>query len=200
MKNSKRYFTNWHYNAACILQELENIIIDEGGAIVSTWSKERETFTIENRTLSGAIKEQRERVERLKKLERPALYEEQIKLEQLESINNEPKTLFYGDWLYISFTLNGYYYYYQLDRNPFFEFYFGKVKQENNGTVKKNYYMNEDKKDWLYDCFFRFDCSDADRREAAHLILNMLQAAPVSAQYRDATREKPVKLYTLMEE
>lgn len=199
MKNTRLYLSNWSYNAALILQELENIILNEGGAIVSDWKKERETFTITNRTLSGAIREQLERVERLKRLSRAALYEEQKKLERLESIDNEPKTIFYGDFLYICFTLNGYYYYYSVDRNPFFDFHFGKVMQANDGTIQKNYYIDNDKKEWLYDCFFRFDCSDADRREAAHLILNMLQAAPASTRYRNKTREKNIKLNILME-
>lgn len=196
MKNTRLYLDNWKYNAALILQEIENAVLSEGGAIVSTWKKERETYTITNRTLSGAIREKREFVEKLKQLKRPAFYDRAKELERLERIYNEPKTIFYGDFLYICFILDGYYYCYNMNDNPFFDFHFSKIPVC-SGTINRNHYSKNDKKEWFYDCFWRFDCSNADRREAARLILNMLQSARVSTRYDSNARKE--KLYILAE-
>lgn len=109
----------------------------------------------------------------------------------MKAIPNDPVAMNYGDWLYISFALNGCYYYYSIDDNPFFDFHFGKTAIDKNGMINKSYYMQKDKKEWLYDCFFQFDCSQADRREAANMIYNMLLSAPIQKGYQ----QMKTKLY-----
>lgn len=192
----KRYLRNWEYNAALILQELENIVLNHDGILVSTWDRKIKPVEIENRALSAAVREQRERVKHLEALQRPALAAQKQELERLEAIPNDPIISNYGEWLYIGFALDGCYYYYSIDANPFFDFHYGKTAIDGNGMITKNYYLNADKKEWLYDCFFKFDCSNADRKEAANMIFNMLLSAECSGTYfkRDAKKEK---LYTL---
>ena len=187
------YLSNWPYNAAHIFDELEKIVLNHGGAIVSTWrNTAREKVSITNRTLNGAIREEKERIERLENLGRPADHCKRD-LERLEAINNEPYITAYGDWQYISFVVNGMYYYYQVDRNPFFPFYYTKTPVT-GGEIDRNAWSYEDKKEWLYDCFFRVDCSQADRVEAANLIFNMLVNSSVSGKHKPA---RPAKLYVL---
>lgn len=189
----RRYYSNWHYNAALILEALEKIVVDNGGALVSTWqysSKQpRKRYVFTNRALSAAVWEERARVEKLEALNRPALPERRAILERLESIDNTPRVCFYGDWLYINFALDGVYYSYDFDDNPFFPFHYSKTPIE-NGAIDRNHYSQEDKKEWLYDCFFKFDCSQADRTEAANMIFNMLMNARFSGKVKPARISK----------
>lgn len=185
----RRYYSNWHYNAALILEALEKIVIDNGGALVSTWeysSKQpRKRYVFTNRALSEAVWKERAFVEKLEALNRPALPERRAILERLESIDNTPRVSFYGDWLYINFALDGVYYSYDFDQNPFFPFHYSKTTIE-NGAIDRNHWSMEDKKEWLYDCFFKFDCSQADRIEAANMIFNMLLNARFSGKVKPA--------------
>lgn len=192
----KRYLTNWSYNAARIFDNLEKIVHDNGGILVSEWKRTqpREKYLIQNRTLSAAIHEKREFVEKLERLERPAGRTEREELERMEAIDNTPRETFYGDYQYIAFTLDGVYFYYQVDRNPFFPFYYTKSNAD-GGRVDRNTYLDDDKKEWLYDCFFTWNCSDADCLEAANLIFNMLMNAPFSHKARGKAR--PVELHAL---
>ena len=194
-ENAQRlYLNSWNYNAADILTELETIVKNNGGQICRTWTgattpgwmKERKQLLITNRTLSGAIREKQDLLERLEARGRTEAARNVRKtLEEYEAINNEPKLSFYGDYLYISFVLDGYYYYFSMDKNPFFDFIFAKMKTENGERMNKYYYMQTDSKSWWDDCFWRFDCSEADKREAAYLIFNMLLTARTCNTYKN---------------
>ena len=97
-------------------------------------------------------------------------------LERLESYNNEPLEV--TQLNYISFVLNGVYYYYQLPDNPFFDFIYQKTPVV-NGNYTSNYANIDKKREWAADCFLKMGCSNADITEAAHLIFNMLLTAPL---------------------
>jgi hypothetical protein len=195
----KRYLTNWSYNAARIFDNLEKIVHDNGGVLVSEWShnRPREKYLIENRQLNTAIREKREFLEKLERLGRPAAATYRAELERLEAINNAPVETYYGDYMYISFLLNDTYYYYQVDRNPFFPFIYNKIPAP-GGKLDRNHYSDNDAKQWLYDCFFSWECSDADRKEAANIIFNMLMNARNSTKARGNAR--PVELHALQGE
>lgn len=204
--SERRYLTTWHYNAALILEELENIVKNHGGKLCETWQYEkppewlttRKTYLITNRGLTKEIRETEERIERLKKIGNTNMQKEyEQKLEGYKQIDNEPVLVHRADYLYIHFTLDGYFYSYSMDCNPFFEFRYSKMKITDNNQINQNYYSNEDKKEWLYDCFWRFDCSAADRREAANLIFNMLLAANTNRTYSDKNRRTHTRLIFL---
>ena len=199
MTIEKRYLTNWSYNAARIFDHLEKIVHDNGGILVSEWnhSSPRKKYLIENRTLSAAIREKEEFAEKLERLGRSAATEYRAELETMKQIDNTPVETYYGDYQYIAFLLNDTYYYYQVDRNPFFEFHYTKIPAP-GGKTDRNHYLDNDKKEWLYDCFFRWDCSDADRKEAANMIFNMLMNARYSGKARGHAR--PVELHALQGE
>lgn len=183
----KRYLSNWNYNAARIFDNLEKIVHDNGGVLVSDWAwkREREKFLIVRRGLRAAIQEKREFLEKLEKLNRPAAGTVRAELERLEAIDDAPHETYYGDYRYIQFILNGTYYYYSTDSNPFFPFHYCKAAAPGN-VVDRNTYHYEDKKEWLYDCFFSWDCSEADRIEAANMIFNMLMNARMCGKARPA--------------
>lgn len=204
----RRYLNSWNYNAAHILAELETIVKNNGGTLCRTWEysnppawlTERKQFLISNRTITGAIEEEKKWINRLEKIgPGEAVAEHRKKLEEYESIKNDPVPSYYGDYLYINFVVDGYYYSFSMNDNPFFDFYFAKIKVEAKNKINRNYYINTDSKKWWDDCFFRANCSPEDRREAANLIYNMLITADTCRIYRDKNR-KPYANIVFLEE
>lgn len=105
---------------------------------------------------------------------------------------NEPITVTHTT--YISFVLDETYYYYQVDDNPFFEFYYNKTPIK-NGKRSKDAGLEADKKEWLYDCFFKSNCGQPDIIEASNLIFNMLCNAPMSKIIRDGRKQRVPNTY-----
>ena len=95
---------------------------------------------------------------------------------------------------YISFILDEVYYYYQVNENPFFEFYYSKTPVR-NGKYSKDAGLEPDKKEWLYDCFFKSNCGQPDIVEAANLIFNMLCNAPLSEIIREGRKQRVPNTY-----
>lgn len=182
-----RYLSTWNHNAALILGELEKIINARGGRLCTKWSyggtppewvRNRKLFYIQNRHIIESIRKEKERLERLN--ERGQTHAANVTRETiagLEKIPNDPVLSYYGEYRYITFALDGYYYYYSMDDNPFFDFHFAKMKINEHGQINRHYIVRDDKKEWLCDCFFSYKCSPEDRREAAYQILNMLLSA-----------------------
>lgn len=194
-KTQKLYLRSWEYNAALILDELEKIVIREGGAVVSTWRIEnKKPYRIVNRSLMKEIRDLSELVNRLEKNNRPTAAEQRAKLERLEAIPNEERTVRNGSFLYLSFVLDGNYYSYNLNDNPFFDFYFSKIPVE-NGMIDQDRYGITDNKEWWDDKLWSFNVTDAERKKIAWGILRMLRHSPTSKPYRGGRR--PQKLYFL---
>ena len=53
----------------------------------------------------------------------------------------------------------------------------------------------EDKKEWFYDCFLSWGCSESDIKEGANLIFNMLCNAPFSEIRRFSRRQRVPNTY-----
>jgi hypothetical protein len=204
----KRYLNSWNYNAAHILTELETIVKNNGGKLCRTWEHEnppawlteRKQYLIENRSLSEAIHEEQELLLKFERFDRTdAARETRERIARYESLKREPELSYYGDYLYIQFVLDNHFYSFSMDNNPFFEFHFAKVKLENGNKINRNYYLQEDRKHWWNDCFWRADCSRDDIREAADLIYNMLLTSNNNRTYIERNR-KPYTKIVLMEE
>jgi len=105
---------------------------------------------------------------------------------------NEPITVTHTS--YISFVLDETYYYYQVNDNPFFEFYYQKTPIK-NGKRSRDAGAEADKKEWLFDCFFDSNCAQQDIIEAANLIFEMLCNAPVSKIIRDKHKQRVANLH-----
>lgn len=192
---NKLYLSNWDYNAALIIEELAAIVENNGGTV-----KPGTVTIIENRALNENTREAAARLEQLERIEaeNPGTNEKRTEamkrlradIEKWERIDNSPRTVHHCTWssAYISFKLGGMYYYYQTDGNPFFDFHYQKTPIDINGTVSRCACLENDPKEWLWDCFLRSDATDADRREAANLIYNMLTKAAPSIIRRDSRR------------
>ena len=189
----KRYLNNWEYNACRIMTALQTIVENNGGSV-----KPVKKPIIENRSISAAIRECKEVIERIQL--NNSLNEKQLayiakkekELIELESINNDPIQV--TQTTYITFVLDGFYYSYSVDDNPFFPFYWCKTPI-NNGKYSLDAAHNECKKEWLYDCFFSFRASNADVKEAANLIFNMLVSAKKSPIVRDGKKQRVPNTY-----
>lgn len=186
--NQKLYPATWEYNAARVTSALAAIVEKHGGRV-----KYGNRAIIQNRSIMGAIREKEERAEKLKKTtygdaEKRAAYIRKLEeeLEELRALNNAPVTVTHAG--YITFTLDGYYYYYQVDANPFFPFHFIKT-QIIDGTRSRDAVCEEDAKTWLFDCFFSWKCDENEIKRGAEMILEMLRGAKCSEIRRDRVRE-----------
>lgn len=192
MKEQTLYFTSWNYNAARILQRLEKLITDNGGVIASTYEHAFNTlYTLHNRTLSGAIREQAERVKRLEELKRDASAARQ-KLQEYENIKCPPIKTRFTTW--IGFILDNVYYNVSFSDNPFFPFHLQKIKI-NDLSYTGDFYLEELQKEWLFDCLFSFECTDDEIKEITNILFNQLQAAPLSGEYIETTKKRVPNTY-----
>lgn len=188
-ENERLYPATWEYNAARITTELAKIAVNNGGRV-----KYGNAAIISNGSIQHTIFEKENRIKQLKRINAETFKEARAamikalekELNELKQIKNDPLPVTHTG--YIQFVLENNYYYFSTDGNPFFPFHYIKT------PVKNNKYSNdaccmEDKKEWLYDCFLSWDCNDAEIKEGANLIFNMLCNAPYSEIMRDKRRE-----------
>lgn len=194
-QNERLYPATWEYNVSRITTELAKIVENHGGRV-----KYGNTAIISNRSISSSIMEKEQRLNQLKALNaeeeketRTAVIKRfEKEIEELKQIKNEPITATHTG--YIQFVFENNYYYYSTDRNFLFPFHYIKTPIKNNRYSKDACCM-EDKKEWLYDCFLSWDCSDADIKEGANLIFNMLCNAPFSEIIRDGRKQRVPNTY-----
>lgn len=191
MKTERLYLKAWTYNAYRILSALAEIVENNGGEIVHhSWDKE---YLITNRGVTAVIEEKKSRIETAKQCGKKWKGQDVSEMERdlndyIEKYGREAEEpIKCTHSTYIDFIYDGIYYEYHVDNNPFFEFHYGKYPME-NGKYDCNRYSENDKKEWLYDCFFHAGCSEADIKEAANLIFNMLIKAAHSGLVREKKR------------
>lgn len=195
-ENQRLYLKPWNYNAARIMSELAKIVENNGGRYKPT-----NAAIISDRSCAEKIREYEEKLSLYKRivseghgnehtLEAIDFMEKEIN--RLKKVNTEPIRVTHTT--YISFILDGFYYYYQVDDNPFFDFLYSKTPIK-NGKRSRDAALEKDKKDWLYDCFFHSGCSYTDIREAAYLIFNMLVSAKNSTIIRDSKKVRVDNTY-----
>lgn len=194
--NERLYVTSWQLNSARILTHLAQLITAQGGkvkplhpAILSDRSLEDDIQDLEARirTLTGLENESHSDTRTL------ALQTCLSLLNRLRSIPNTPITVTHTS--YISFVLDGIYYSYQLDDNPFFPFYYFKTPIE-NGTYSGDACGANEPKSWLEDdAFIRFGCPNYKIESAAQAILSMLLTAPLSTFRHDTKRTRVPNIY-----
>lgn len=196
----KLYLSSWEYNAALILKELCSIIENNGGRV----KPEKETALIVNRSLHDEIMETESRLKHLHEVEKtvktnPARTKVisvlESKLKELKAIPEE-EPVEVNRLTYISFVLDGFYYYYQMNENPFFDFYYEKTPIK-NGAYSRDACIDidENKNEWLFDCFFGRDCSETVIKEAANIIFNKLVSSAQSVIRLDSRRKRVLNTY-----
>ena len=194
--NQRLYATSWQLNSARILTRLAQLVTAQGGkvkplhpAVLSDHNLEDEIQDIEARirTLTERENESHSDAQTL------ALQTCLSQLDRLRVIPNTPIAVTHTS--YISFTMNGLYYSYQLDSNPFFPFYYMKTPIE-NGTYSGDACLEDDPKSWLQDdSFIRFGCPQSEIESAAQAILSLLLTAPLSTLRHNTQRTRIPNTY-----
>ena len=196
----KLYLRGWRYNTGRILTELAKIIENNNG-IVDYLQK---SGIVEDRTNSDMIIETEKMINARENAfnNHPELGEDFKKAtekmrEELETLRTAQPAQYQTFFLtYIKFKLNGIYYYFQFDENPFFEHIYTKARLNNNGTTYSEVYIeNLNPETWLFDCLFKSDCSNADIIEVANLIYNQLVSAPLGESVSETIRKRVPNYY-----
>ena len=201
-ENQTLYLTTWQYNAALIIEELEKIVTNAGGSVKPA----RHRGYIENRSYCEAAKEAEMRALRLEAYGKNGNGEKlKNKISELREEAEELKKeaeksrAAAGNLTYITFILNGKYYYMQFDENPFFDFFYQKTKVNERNERSRDIYLEKLDKKWLHDCFIMLSMQKPeiaeDRKEAANIIFNILTSAKESEKAIDTYRKRVPNYY-----
>lgn len=208
-KENQRFYLNpWGYNACRIMSTLAEIVIAHGGNVKPTipcmvsdrhkydaldeLKKEKECieWNMDMDVFDDDPVKQKKYVEKLKN----RLKSVEMNIRKCEDEINYDKPIPVTHTSYITFELDGVYYYYQLDDNPFFEFHYVKTPITEKG-YSKDTYMMEDEKKWVYDCYFKSDCPSEMIVDASIAIFEMLVASDYSPIHRDSKRTRVRNTY-----
>lgn len=195
--NERHHATSWQYNSARILTHLAQLITAQGGkvkplpsAVLSDRNLEEAcTATqrcIESSYKAGLTSHPKERETQISNLQK--------ELARFQAIPNAPITVTHTS--YINFTMNGVYYSYSLNDNPFFPFHYLKTPIDpKSETYSGDACMEESSKSWLTDPLIGFGCPDSEIESAAGAILSLLLAAPLSTIRHDTKRTRIPNTY-----
>lgn len=90
---------------------------------------------------------------------------------------------------YIEFVYNGNHYYFGVDNNPLFPFYYHKTPIV-NGMHKMNVYSDELSKEWLIDPVYHGIATEIEIDRAALALFTLLIKAPLSRAYGESKRRR----------
>ena len=209
-KENQRFYLNpWGYNACRIMSTLAEIVTAHGGIVKPTipckvsdrhkydvleeLKKEKEC--IEWNIMGKDVFEddpvkQKKYVEKLKN----RLKSVEMDIRKCEDEINYDKPIPVTHTSYITFEMDGVYYYYQVDDNPFFPFFYIKTPITEKG-YSRDACMEDDAKEWLWDCFFKSECPSEMIIKAANFIFDMLMNAKNSPIYRDCKKTRVPNTY-----
>lgn len=196
-ENERLYATSWQYNSARILTRLAQLIAAQGGKVKPLYPA-----VISDRNLEEACTATKRRIEssynagptsHLKERE-IQISNLQNELARFQAIPNAPITVTHTS--YINFAMNGVYYSYSLDDNPFFPFHYLKTPIDpKSETYSGDACMEESSKSWFTDPLIGFGCPDSEIESAAGAILSLLLAAPLSTIRHDTKRTRIPNTY-----
>lgn len=196
-ENERHHATSWQYNSARILTRLAQLITAQGGKVKPLYPA-----VISDRNLEEACTATQRRLESSYKAgptSHPKERETQIsnlqkELARFQAIPNAPITVTHTS--YINFTMNGVYYSYSLNDNPFFPFHYLKTPIDpKSETYSGDACLEESSKSWFTDPLIGFGCPDSEIESAAGAILSLLLAAPLSTIRHDTKRTRIPNTY-----
>lgn len=208
-KENQRFYLNpWGYNSCRIMSALAEVVREHGGNVKPTipcmvsdrhkydaldkLKKEKECieWNMDMDVFDDDPVKQKKYVEKLKN----RLKSVEMNIRKCEDEINYDKPIPVTHTSYITFEMDGVYYYYQVDDNPFFPFYYIKTPITEKG-YSKDACMMEDEKKWLYDCYFKSDCPSEMIVDASIAIFEMLVKAENSPIYRDCKKTRVPNTY-----
>ena len=213
-KENQRFYLNpWEYNACRIMSALAEVVREHGGNVKPTipcMVSDRHKYDVleelkknvkwlENRIKDAGFqvyfgKSDSETAEEFIERMNSKLESKRMEIRKCEDEINYDKPIPVTHTSYITFEMNGVYYYYQVDDNPFFEFYYVKTPITEKG-YSRDACLEEDAKEWLWDCFFKSECPSEMIIKAAEFIFDMLMNAKNSHIIRDCKKTKVPNTY-----
>jgi hypothetical protein len=198
----KLYLSGWEYNSYLIINELAQKVLENGGFIVSDWEFKKEKFEIVNRSilkvveeneriLNGKTKEEIEKSDYATKLKK--------QLDELSKISNKPRQVYFRN--YLSFVLDGFHYYLQLDQNPFFDDLFLKESCNTNNDcfiTHFQHYLGKLEKDYFISDSFYKTLSKKQIEKSVTLLFNQLLNSKESKKVQEVERKKIYKKVELL--
>ena len=183
--NQRLYPASWEYNAARVLTRLALVIQNHGGRV-----QPLHPALISNRSITAEMAESLDKIERVKLVagenhrEERAAYIKHLedRVAELKAIDNSPIKVTHMS--YIRFVLGDIMYYYQIDQNPFFPFYYSKTPVVAGQYDRYAICEEDESKEWVFDSMFSAKASEDDVKEAAELIFNKLLLARCSKSER----------------
>ena len=198
-KNVKErlYLSGWGVNSYKIINKLAELVKQEKGEIITEYKElynKNDVILIKNRNIDTDIIELTDKIEKatnnLKNNEHDEETTKKIQdyiekntkeLNELKEINNDFIELRYKN--YLTFIIDNFVYYIQLDENPYFPWYIIKEQAETNekGEIitRYNYYMEDLNKDFIetYDNIQSFyePTNDKQITEIATRLLNQVK-------------------------
>lgn len=148
-ENERHHATSWQYNSARILTRLAQLITAQGGKVKPLYPA-----VISDRNLEEAYTATQRRIESSStfhpKVREPLISNLQKELALFQAIPNAPITVTHTS--YINFAMNGVYYSYSLDNNPFFPFHYLKTPIDpKSETYSGDACVEESSKSWFTD-------------------------------------------------
>lgn len=202
LKDGERlYLNSWEYNMARALSELAKMVQDRGGRC-----KPLNYALVTNRTnynkaieLKGDLDlyERNLKIfkdpEKIEKLER-AIEKTRAEYEQAKAAADNEKPVKVEYTSYITFVLDDYVYYFQIDDNPFFPVLASKTPVK-NGKYSRDAVLGEFEKEIAFDQMILSSASEQEINEVANLILDTLASSKQSPIYRDGKKQRVPNLY-----
>lgn len=189
----KRYLNSWCYNRSRVLEEIAKIVKKNGGLICGTYEQFCKVEAI-NRSLEEKKKELKENIDHLVSLGKDLSDTEWTKeLKELEEIDNTPITFNFTG--YIGFALNGYYYYLDMNDNPFFDFYYDKIPIDKNLSYTGIYYSTIFiKENWWDDKLYSFKIPEEEIKNiATKIYISLINDYDRSSLYKEQGKATLVK-------
>lgn len=202
LKDGERlYLNSWEYNMARVLSELAKMVKDRGGRC-----KPLHYALVTNRTNYNKAIELKSRIElfeqNINKYSNPELIEKlktaiektRADYEQAKAAADNEKQVRVEYTSYITFTLDGYIYYFQIDNNPFFPVLASKTPVK-NGKYSRDAVLGEFEKEIAFDQMILSSASEQEINEVASLILDTLVNSKSSPIYRDGKKQRVPNVY-----
>lgn len=202
LKDGERlYLNSWEYNMARVLSELAKMVRDRGGRC-----KPLHYALVTNRTnynkaieLKGDLDlyERNLKIfkdpEKIEKMER-AIEKTRAEYEQAKAAADNEKPVKVEYTSYITFVLDDYVYYFQIDDNPFFPVLASKTPVK-NGKYSRDAVLGEFEKEIAFDQMILSSASEQEINEVANLILDTLASSKQSPIYRDGKKQRVPNVY-----
>lgn len=174
----KRYFKNWMYNRGILLNKLVDIVENNGGYLATKKGYEsgfQKLLEIHNCSVTEEIMDCEIKIEKCTaEGERFDKHREKLRAKIEELSKRKPAPYRTQITSFVSFVLDGKYYYIELNDNPFLENLISKVSMRDMKLHYSHYMDTFSSSDWFYDCLYSYDVNDAEFTEIANIIFNQI--------------------------